>query len=668
MNMNSSSRPFFAFRRPNLPITLITWNLAMLACPLARSAEDEVKYVVIVNDYENHLLARALLALTYDDFGVIVNVGVGEGAKERIVKKSIVERIAIPSLRGDLVYPQQFAQIEETLDTLSQLLETYPHFRATLLPLATELKSIVDSGARGFVREAGQWRAGTAMVATAAAGPAETIQTTSGKEYLGARIKSVEPDGLLLSHDGGVSKVLFTDLSKEIQERHGYDPAAAMAFRQMRGTVPTSPLPETGSMSPGSVTAGGGSAAATAVGTGSSWMPANAEEVAACSLFIEISEGVREDGEEGLTGSGTGFLCNVEGVTYVYSNAHNFDGTREFRIYDQAGKEYSGFVSVEIAGDGQAHWLDAKRGGDVVRLRLPAYEEKALSLDPRRVESTFVDRRILVTGNTKGRGEITKLEGSITGVEPDHILVHNAPTQPGNSGSPIVDLETWAVIGILTWGAYDDGNSLARLWSREAEEVREGINMGAGLAGVSFVPTSFEALYRQRLVMAMLRRNTRLLGLLDTLIPTKGGLFVDLDKIVMGGYTVNDLLKESPDHIVVRELRQLDKLLTEKGKSNIGVSNHDMLKLYVASYGKCLREIRNHRIAIENSDAATFFMKCQIDRARLLPISRAYEVVLDDSLEWYNRQLGTRGDALPLGERIRLPRMESGLEALGIKE
>jgi hypothetical protein len=61
-------------------------------------------------------------------------------------------------------------------------------------------------------------------------------------------------------------------------------------------------------------------------------------------------------------------------------------------------------------------------------------------------------------------------------------------------------------------------------------------------------------------------------------------------------------------------------------------------------------------------------MKCQIDHARLLDISRGYEAVLADSLNWYLRQLGTRGDALPLGERIRLPQMDSGLEGLGIKE
>lgn len=41
-----------------------------------------------------------------------------------------------------------------------------------------------------------------------------------------------------------------------------------------------------------------------------------------------------------------------------------------------------------------------------------------------------------------------------------------------------------------------------------------------------------------------LKRITRLLGLLDTLVPTKDDIFADRTKIVMGGYTVDDLLSE----------------------------------------------------------------------------------------------------------------------------
>jgi hypothetical protein len=651
-----------------LPVLALGLFFANPGLRWSHGEERAVGQVVVVNEYEDPILAKVFLAKSYEDFGVIVNIGTGNGKKERITKKSIREVIPVPDLKGDFLHPQQFAVVAATLDRLVKLIEGYPQFREPLLPLGTELKFIADSGKQGLVREGGGWRPGVPMTPNPAPVAATTIRDNSGREFRQARIKSVDPDGLLVSHEGGVTKIPFVDLPKDVQERHGYDPAKAVAFREARGMMPAAPPASPSAPMPanpgGSPDAG---MAPTAVTPGAAWLPGSAEEVADYALFVRVTDGIDEDGNQS-TWNGTGFLCNVNGVTYVYSNAHNFDGARRFEIFDQHGREFSDFVSIEIAGEGQAHWVDARRGGDVVRLRLPTFEPKALTLDARPVDESFIDRRILITGNTKGRGEITKLEGSITGVEPNQIIVHNAATQAGNSGSPIVDLETWTVIGILTWGGYDEENPLQRLWRRQSEEVREGINRGAGLAGIRFVPTSFEILHRQRLVMAMLRRNTRLLGLLDALVPTKQGLFVDRDKIVMGGYTVDDLLGESPDHVVVRELTDLDELLLEKAESNIGISNHDMLKLYVESYEDCLRALAAHRLSIENSDSASFYMKCQIDHARLLDISRAYEAVLTDSLNWYRRQLGTGGDALPLGERIRLPRMESGLEGLGIKE
>jgi hypothetical protein len=654
-----------------IPLLVLTVSLAFAKLgPLCSHAEGiTVGQVVVVNEYDDPILAKIHLAKTYGDFGVIVNVGTGDGKKERLTKKSIREVIPVPDLKSDFLHPQQFTAVGDTLNRLAKLLETYPQFREVLLPLGTELKLIWDSGTQGLVREGGSWRPEAPMTPSPPQVAATTIRDNSGREFRQARIKTVDPDGLLVSHEGGVTKVPFVDLPKEIQERYGYDPEKAVAFREARGMIPASPPsspPASMPTSPGG-SPGGGVTPAPVAAPGPAWMPASAEEVADCSLFVRVTNGIDEDGNQ-TSWNATGFLCNVNGVTYVYSNAHNFDGAREFQIFDQTGKEYSGFVSVEIADEGQAHWVDARRGGDVVRLRLPTFEPKALTLDARPVDESFVDRRILITGNTKGRGEITKLDGAINGVEPNRIIVHNAATQGGNSGSPIVDLETWTVIGILTWGGYDDENPLLRLWRRQSEEVREGINRGAGLAGIRFVPTSFEILYRQRLVMAMLRRNTRLLGLLDALVPTKQGLFVDRDKIVMGDRTVDDLLNESPDHVVVRELSDLDELLLEKAESNIGISNHDMLKLYVSTYEDCLRALAEHRRSIESSDSATFYMKCNIDHARLLDISRAYEGVLADSLNWYRRQLGTRGDALPLGERIRLPQMDSGLEGLGIEE
>jgi len=59
---------------------------------------------------------------------------------------------------------------------------------------------------------------------------AEDFKTLNGKEYKDATIARVEPDGVVLKYKSGISKVYFTELPKEVQERFHYDPAKAGQF------------------------------------------------------------------------------------------------------------------------------------------------------------------------------------------------------------------------------------------------------------------------------------------------------------------------------------------------------------------------------------------------------------------------------------------------------
>ena len=56
---------------------------------------------------------------------------------------------------------------------------------------------------------------------------ADDFKTLSGKEYKDATVSRVEPDGLVLTSKTGISKVYFTELPKDVQERFGYDPQKA---------------------------------------------------------------------------------------------------------------------------------------------------------------------------------------------------------------------------------------------------------------------------------------------------------------------------------------------------------------------------------------------------------------------------------------------------------
>jgi len=59
---------------------------------------------------------------------------------------------------------------------------------------------------------------------------ADDFKTIDGKEYKNAKVSRVEPDGLVLITKTGISKVYFSELPKEVQEKFHYDPQKAAEF------------------------------------------------------------------------------------------------------------------------------------------------------------------------------------------------------------------------------------------------------------------------------------------------------------------------------------------------------------------------------------------------------------------------------------------------------
>ena len=48
---------------------------------------------------------------------------------------------------------------------------------------------------------------------------ADDFKTINGKEYKNATVSRVEADGIVVRTKGGISKMYFTELPKEVQER-----------------------------------------------------------------------------------------------------------------------------------------------------------------------------------------------------------------------------------------------------------------------------------------------------------------------------------------------------------------------------------------------------------------------------------------------------------------
>src|SRR5437667_12861306 len=59
---------------------------------------------------------------------------------------------------------------------------------------------------------------------------ADDFKTINGKEYKNVTVSRIEPDGIVLTSKSGISKIYFTELPKEVQERFHYDAAKATAY------------------------------------------------------------------------------------------------------------------------------------------------------------------------------------------------------------------------------------------------------------------------------------------------------------------------------------------------------------------------------------------------------------------------------------------------------
>jgi len=68
------------------------------------------------------------------------------------------------------------------------------------------------------------------LLSFAAAALCEDFKTVNGKEYKDATITRVEPDGVVVKTNSGITKVYFSELPKDVQEHFHYDAEKAASY------------------------------------------------------------------------------------------------------------------------------------------------------------------------------------------------------------------------------------------------------------------------------------------------------------------------------------------------------------------------------------------------------------------------------------------------------
>ncbi|MBC8041634.1 MAG: trypsin-like peptidase domain-containing protein [Opitutaceae bacterium] len=140
---------------------------------------------------------------------------------------------------------------------------------------------------------------------------------------------------------------------------------------------------------------------------------------------------------EGDGGTATGFMTKIRDVDFVVTNLHVLGGNKKMSLKTLRGEE----IPVQA--------IFGAAGSDIAIIRI-ASGQGDLKLASDVFKTAKIGDKVVVVGNRQGGGVATQTSGSILGVGPSRVEV-NANFEPGNSGSPIVNLSTGEVVGVASY-------------------------------------------------------------------------------------------------------------------------------------------------------------------------------------------------------------------------
>lgn len=140
---------------------------------------------------------------------------------------------------------------------------------------------------------------------------------------------------------------------------------------------------------------------------------------------------------EGQNAVGSGFICNMDGHTYIITNAHVLCDNPGVKITSIKGTVFTVGASAIAVGH------------DIVRMEITG-AQKAFDIMTNADSNVKIGDEVTILGNSGGAGVVRPMDGAIVGLGPDLVEV-DAPFVEGNSGSPIIHQATGKVLGLATY-------------------------------------------------------------------------------------------------------------------------------------------------------------------------------------------------------------------------
>ena len=167
---------------------------------------------------------------------------------------------------------------------------------------------------------------------------------------------------------------------------------------------------------------------------------------------------------EGDRSVGTGFLSIFKNKKVLISNAHVLCGNRRLRLRTLDGEDVD-YTNIHVCKDRDIVIYEIKEKPNMVWL--PIYEN---------VGTMKNQEKIVVFGNSDGKGVVTTLRGNMQGIGPDKIEV-SATFVGGNSGSPVIAYPYNSVVGMATFVTRNPNVDWTDRSTRFAEVRRFGVRV-----------------------------------------------------------------------------------------------------------------------------------------------------------------------------------------------
>ncbi|MDQ6423136.1 trypsin-like peptidase domain-containing protein [Paenibacillus sp. LHD-117] len=171
---------------------------------------------------------------------------------------------------------------------------------------------------------------------------------------------------------------------------------------------------------------------------------------------------------------GSGFLYNLEGD--LITNAHVVEGVRHVRVKTADARDLEGEV-IGISTETDVAVVRVKELAGTEPLPMVRYERGEVGDDVMAVGSPLGFQNTVTTGIISGVGRSFQIEPYAY----KDLYQISAPIAPGNSGGPLVDMKSGAVLGINSAGLEDGGIgfsipisnvlSIAEGWSKKPMEM-----------------------------------------------------------------------------------------------------------------------------------------------------------------------------------------------------